>query len=323
MAKFKITFFFESHQEADIGAGVSLGWTETWYRQDDSLTSLDAIITNNHVTAIYPSKRLSFMSSCYRLSFVRVSEEPEFGLLSTPGRYKIMAYQGNMFGHISPSQAPGAQVQCAVMADIQKLPGSSTDKSHHRKLLLRGLPRTLISCNVINVNSSYWPLVVDFLDYVGHKASGKPDPSPDVTPWFMMRYHDYANTAPVLVEYLTASAQDQHLLLVSPSIPGLTVASRDKVRLSGVQAPFQFANKTWNFIRYDNFGVPARAGMVLGRSRHILPLENEPGESGFLGKMVQVRYAYGPANQYTVIGLRNKKTGRVFRQLRGRSSNRL
>ena len=70
---FRVTFFFESVQPANIYASAALGWTESFYMSGAGLVSIDAAL--NHVDVLnYVALRRAFMPPAYRISWVRVAD---------------------------------------------------------------------------------------------------------------------------------------------------------------------------------------------------------------------------------------------------------
>src|SRR5262245_28424428 len=126
MPLYKVSFFFESLEQAVVGAGASVGWTENWYwdTPSDIDTAINAGALDNYV-----NRRLICLPNCYRASFVRVSD------YQRPRIVKVKGLTGKT-GVLLPAQ--GGQVQCAVLVDFFVPPGLTTgDKSHHRRFLLR------------------------------------------------------------------------------------------------------------------------------------------------------------------------------------------
>lgn len=306
---YKVVYFFESEQQAMVGAGSALGWTETFYWQPQQATTLEqAIMDPSHDE--WMKRRLAFMSEIYRLSFIRVSQD------DNPRRFKIRGVT-NRRGLVPTSAinglngGPAAQVQCAILADLEKLPAADNDTSHHRRYLLRGLPAEIISGNVINGLSQYYDTLLNFLRYIaGHEAGVAPVPGAPRYPWGI-RYHDPGITASKIIN-LQIAPYDSGIVLTTENPPIVGVVGQH-YQISGVPSPLG-VNKTWKFA--GTFSIAPTTFNAWEKSRKQLQgTYTGPGP----GKIRRVGSLYGPPDQFVVIGLRNKRTGRVFRQLRGRS----
>jgi hypothetical protein len=313
MANFRVTFFFESVQTSRVGTDSALGWTETWYASSETDT-IESIIRHIQVLK-YMDKRRALLDSIYRIAFVRVSDE------SFPGRVKIRTIQGGE-GLIEDAAHKG-QVQCALLVDFMRLPAVANERVHHRRFLLRALPAAIIQGNVPNDQAEVWKAVITFLDYLGRGASGD-DNENKALPFWQIRYQDPGEPR-LSITSITVDGIRPQRLLIQPDQPAWVASSATnqgaKIKVTDVVEPgLERANRQWVLLaRIAGIG-PTK--MVFGTARR----EFNPAVSavsdlgvGFMRRQVNL---YGPAHQYAIIGLRSKKTGRVFRQLRGRQRNR-
>lgn len=312
MGLFKVTWFFEGLQQAVLGAGSAVGWTETWGLQTAS-DNIDDVFTNNDVK-LYTSFRQGCLSQGYRMSFIRASNIQQPPTVS-PRRVKVQALTGIEGAASLRGQKP-AQVQCCVLADMQKLPTAPSDKVHHRKFLLRGLPPDVINGNVINPSATNWPAIINFLNFVANKPTGEPN-NPGRATMLGVIYQDQVNFPAIACPALTVDPTAPRNINFDPGltvfVPGDVIRIRGFKGLDGVQY-----NRAWTWIQ-TNAGPPQKA--YFGKSRFDL----EPGTTGFPTNALlqRVRFVSGPFDQYAVIGLRSKRTGKVFHQLRGRSAVRV
>ena len=311
---YKVSFFIEGVQAATSYASAALGWTETFYLSRAGLTAIDAALTDVDVNT-YISLRRQCLASIYRLAFVRVSDE------SNPRLFKIRSMHGAagqlaLVGSSGSTPTPAAQVQCSVLVDLVRLPTVAGEITHHRRFLLRGLDTSVINGNIIDITGTAWPKVTAFLNWLAFKESGVALPPVNVggvvpNTALGIRYHDpsIGFTHPTA---LTVDAADTHTLVVAPALPVPGVAyPPTRYKVYDVPAPTQAFNRVWTYIGPTLAG----AATALGKSRSVLPTLSY---TGTLAKIQLVAWVYGLFSQYTIIGLRNKKTGRLFRQLRGR-----
>lgn len=305
MSIYAATFFFESMQEADIGVGSSLGWSETWYKQSND--PVDAVITDPELMK-YINLRIAMMPDIYRISFLRVSDTEHnrrFKVANVPGGRGLIHSDGT-FGP--------AQVQCAILVDLERLPAGAipSEKVHHRRFLIRGLSSGIINGNVLQPFAVGWVDVKAFLEYIGNHATGTPKPNPRVGWSWGVRYINPANVETAILR-LSPAPWDDHQVLINPDVDPAAVRG-EKYLVKGVDSP-PGMNRVWTFNgRFDDAGAKKA---IFGTTRKKIQ-----GEYGGPGRGVYVKASYlaGPVDQYVIIGLRNKRTGRVFRQLRGSSA---
>lgn len=89
-------------------------------------------------------------------------------------------------------------------------------------------------------------------------------------------------------------------------------------QITNVDVPFQWVNRHWSGI--TNATMPQIGAVsVLGTSKKVLADIDMTDVTG-VGWIWPLAYQYELVDQYVIVGLRSKRTGRVFHQLRGRSS---
>lgn len=304
MPAYRVAFFFESFQQGFIGTGASVGWVETWYWVKSA--SIDAAINDPEIQR-YLNNRCAILDPLYRVAFIRVSEADR------PRRFKIAHV--NFQGSASRQESASAmQVQCAILVDLERLPAidQPTEKVHHRRFLVRGLPPDVIHGNVLNMFGENWPNVLRFLAFIGNKpARGERGVGMPARSEFGLRYLAPSVTKRIIQELKVRPGSGT---TVDLTCANLVAQLGQNVVVAGVDTP-PLVNRTWTVLAEPVAGEPFK--FVLGTARRELQgTYTGPGP----GKAYVPSYLYGPVDQYAVIGLRSKKTGRVFRQLRGRSS---
>lgn len=315
---YKVTWFFEGVQQASYGASAAVGWTETWYLSGGG--SIDSVFDHPDVNN-YTLLRLACLSSRYRMSFIRVALDGIPGTFAV-GTVKVKTLP-NLIGQ-APTSGGDAQVQCAVLVDFQKLP-IAAERVHHRKFLLRGLPANVINGNILNTGGIGWPSIKVFLNFIGQHEVGFPTGKPLATA-LGIRFQNPA-VLPVPLETLSSISYDRTLVsgAFNDAVPVGT-----KYRITKVGGFYRIVlNRTWTVLSAVA-GPPAAT--LLGRlaAKSAFPdSQPTPGQAYTvyqapgLGTRQKVSPVYGPLSQYAVIGLRSKRTGRLFRQLRGRSTRRI
>lgn len=307
----KVTFFFEGVQLAKKGASAALGWTESWYMNNNAVT-IDQVFDLKDVTT-YLDLRLGILPNIYRAAWIRVGDDAD------PRLVKVKAIDGGK-GTLQSAEGVGdAQVQCALLVDLAKLPTTNlaSEPSHHKRFMLRALPSTVIDGNVLNQDAVAWKQIKSFLDFIGIHETGTtvPPRKPGVNAQFLgIRYHD-PNFPQVPIVGIGLHQGSVNVIDVAPDIAGAAVGSKVVVR--DVPAPDKAMNRVWTVLSHNPITVGGPPWLQLGYSRKPLPSNLQTA-----GNISQVKWLYGTFDQYTVIGLRSKKTGRIFRQLRGRSSSR-
>ena|ERR1700733_6554951 len=311
MPVYKTTWFFESVQQSGNRTASSVcAWTETWYQTPPSVdAALFTAIQSGVGTWI--GLRLNFLHSQYYLKWVRVSR------VDNPRETKVGAVPGGPFGQVGvmapriplPGIATGpAQVNCCVLADVVVLPSATPgDKTHHRRILLRGLGQEMINGNVVNTNAPSFQALVRFLNYV---ASGESPnfPKPVAIPTWLIRIQNptvgYLPLNPVAG--LAVDPANPQRIVVNAALGNLLQGAR--VQIKGVTTP-RGVNKIWTTIA--PYAAPP---YTLAKSR--FALAGAWTNNGFAQVVSPIFVA---ANQYTIIGLRDRHTGsQVFGRTRGR-----
>jgi len=326
----KVTYFFEDVTSAHQYTSAALGWTETFYGVGGGTAktaTLDAWLAHTAVND-YVTARLLTMPATYRLAWIRVSDE------ANPRSFKVKALKAKFGQAIRQYKVPGAstlldipigQVQCALLVDLIKLPTTPADHSHHRRFLMRGLPSDVINGNVVETLGPNWSNILAFLNWIAFKDTGGAPPglNPAIPPGTFpndalgLRFQNPANLAYQPSPGVTNTTGDARSVVISTTLNG-TVGVTDYV-LRDFPDNVRALNRTWRLL-YSS-ALPAPTGSsILGKTRRDMPSVNyvSPGT----GKFRQVIPAYGLFDQYFIVGLRTKRTGRLFRQLRGRSANR-
>jgi hypothetical protein len=314
MGLWRVTWFFEGQQDANLGAGSSVGWTETWGLNDGINQNIDAVFNNPDVTA-YTGNRQSCLSVLYRISFIRVSSVPAGGL-GSPRITKIQSLP-NIRGGASLLGTGGAQVQCAVLADLMRLPNGPDVKVHHRKFLIRGLPPDVINGNVLNTTGPNWPRFVTFLNFVANKPTGGANnPARATQLGILFQDPTFVKTpcAAITVNAATPRFMSGDFGGIVPYAVGEQIRITGFGGLDGVSL-----NRVWQFVSTQAVGPPNISNF--GKSR--FDLEAQVIAAPNAGFYQRVRFQGGPLDQYAIIGLRSKRTGKVFRQLVGRSRRRV
>lgn len=289
----KTTWDFEGPQSAVVGLSANPGWSETWYQVENDVER--ALINGyNPAPDAWITLRRQFLSSTYRISRVRVS------CVTNPRLTKGAV----LIGMEGVQPKPAAQVNCCILADCTVLPTSPTDITHHRRVQLRGLPLEIINGDVIQNASPTLGLVRQFLNLVAnHETNVSPR---TFTPQWLIQFQD-PTVRPVHLSGLAVAA-NPHRITITNEFGVLAPDSR--IRLSGVKFP-SFMNRVWKVIS----PTPTDQPYTLGESKRQLA-----GVWDGTGKAVVVEPQYAPANQYTIVGLRSRDTGRPPTRSRGRRS---
>lgn len=312
MGLWKATWFFEGFQGARIGAGAAVGWTESFSIDDGPNTQIDAVFTNPDVLT-YTALRQQCLSNQYRISFLRINALQQPGVI--PSRLVKVQSLNNRQGGASGLGGANAQVQCAVLIDAMKLPVGANDRVHHRKFLVRGLPADVINGNIIDDAAPNWPKFIQFFNFIANKPTGGVN-NPARATQLGIAYQDPAFPA-VPCPALTVLAASPRIISfndITAYAPGETVRIRGWTGVEGIAF-----NRAWNFIYSVVVGPSTVASF--GTSRFDIGAVTTPFPNS--AKLQRVRPKVGPLDQYAVIGLRSKRTGKVFHQLRGRSARRV
>ena len=208
-----------------------------------------------------------------------------------------------------------AQVQCAILIDLMKLPTNlPIERVHHRRFLLRGLSSSIIAGNVLNTLSADWAAYLNFINFIGNKPTGGVHPASVPTATALgCRYQD-----PTSGKFrLTSLANDPNLAYqMIMAGPGIPATAGVKVKISGVPGMAAIMmNRTWNIVGNNLTGV------TIGTTKKAIPKFDGNVYTGPGPAFVQqIAPLSGPFDQFAVIGLRSKKTGEALRRLRGKSS---
>lgn len=309
----KLTWFFESYQQAGpVGQGAAVGWTETWYLGTE--TNLDtalAIGSSRVMPGSYLGHRLSVLPSIYRCSFLRASVEPVgINVERRPIAKVLNIVNASGQIQIEHNVNPVGQVQCAILVDFVRLPiGPADPFTHHRRWLMRALPSEFIDGNVLRTTGDNYVRFRAFMDFLG--ATSRPI-GPGVqrpaNPIYSLRFIN-ATSLSLPISVLTVLADNpRRIQITSPGVGAVGLGGL--VRIKRVSFP-RGINRNWRVV--STSGNPDVA--TLGTSRFDLA-----GTWAGDGIASALNYDYAPPSQYTVIGLRVKKTGRPSRLLRGRRS---
>jgi hypothetical protein len=180
----------------------------------------------------------------------------------------------------------------------------------------------VINGNVINPAGANWPRIKRFLTFIGiHETGTAPAVGPGVVAAGLLgiRYHDpsiawsnLTNLTPIGPGNVTFNAQ--------PQVAAPAAGVQPKYQFRRLPSPWRVYNRVWTWQANNTPAPPGAPTTTFGTKRSALPSDvyNQPAP----GQIRLFQNLYGPLSQYTIIGLRSRKTGRLFHQLRGRSSNR-
>lgn len=329
---YRTQFFFEGVQAARSYSSSMVGWVETWYFT--SSRAIDEAIMDQAIDQ-YILKRRAFMPSLYRIVWVRMSDVANprstktkavfagAGLYSGPptnlpemvtlpdGSTRPVQPQGGPT--VNPNVA-SAQVTCAVLVDFMRRgreagapPELPPEPSHHRRFLIRGLPADIMNGNVISTFSQSFSRLTAFLDYLGIHESAVPPAAGAVASPFKLRFlHPTSLRTYPITNLVVHPDNHRRVDLTATNLPA--TAKGDRVQIAGVKE-MDRVNRFWTVVTNGALGGPT----LLGTAKR--DINGGPGVSGYARIN---KYDYGPADQYLIIGLRTKSTGRPFRLTRGR-----
>lgn len=306
---YKTTFFFEGMQP-NVGSTASsiVSWTETWYRIGTSVD--EALSFARRVDAgSFLQLRLGFMHALYMCKWVRVSND------AVPGETKLAHVAGSPGGNlgggtgdrivVSGDAATAAQINCCVLVDFVSLPTVANERAHHRRVLLRGLPKSMLNGNILSEVGAGFTALLRFCDFIGRGRAPNFPAAGAFSPW-LIRFQAPAQVFQPITALATVAGNNRQII-ISAALPA-AVRGR-KVQIRGVSTP-RGVNRIWT-IMTDSVG----GAYTLGRSRFDLAGAWVPGQ----GQANLITPAYRAADQYTVIGLRTKHTGSSpFGRTRGR-----
>jgi hypothetical protein len=296
MATYKTTWFFEGFQQAgDVGASANMGWTETWYQTQTSMDNALAAATARGPNT-YLGRRLGCLPSEYSIPWVRISDT------DNPRNSKIARITGNYNGLLINQRDFPAQVTCAILVAFTVLPGHGDPRSHTRRFLLRGLPKSVINQNVIETATPAWNAIVSFLNYLG-KGQFPVAPAAVGSPWLIGCEAPDVNYRPI-----------DNLVFENPPTPFVKLttgagpfAAGAKLIVRGVSTPLGM-NRTWTV--KDASLAPQ---YLLGTAKQ--PMSGTWSRDG---KVRLKALTYFPADQYLIVGLRSRRVGRPSHLFRGR-----
>lgn len=312
MAEYKTTWFFEGlQQNPGTTANSVVTWTETWYQTATNLDEAIFLAANGNDNNGWVGRRRQFLHALYSIKWVRVSND------ANPRETKLSHVMGLQFGEMNytPNSTggqaaanTGAQVQCCVLVDVMKLPQGDGDKAHHRRLQLRGLPRSIMDGNVLSENSQAFNKMLGFLNYVARVRTPEPRLGLPVPVWKIRYQNPTAVFVPITA--LAQTAGNDRSITISAGLPGANHGRRLEIRRVASVAG---VNRIWT-VRAAA-AVPAGGPYVLVRSKTPIVGTWVPND----GVAALITPLYGPADQYTIIGLRDRQTGaNPFGRTRGR-----
>lgn len=300
----QVSFFFESQQQATVGTGSSLGWQEVWYKTYLDTVGIETVIQSADFTD-YLKLRTAFMPNIYRCAFIRVSD------VSNPRHFKIRAITGNL-GTGDVNEENSGQVQCAVLVNMDAIvgPGTPGETIHHRKFLVRALAKDLVNGNVIQNESDDYTFLKRFLNFVAHRPAGQPVNPAQLRFTWGIRWNTQSNVSTTILRMKEDPGSLKRSWLVDPptNLPRGT-----KMVIKGIPRPNEDGNRTWTIQGHKTVDTVVY-DVVTGNRRPIDVDYTGPGP----GRYTLIDWNSKMFDQYTIIGLRTKKTGRSFRQLRGR-----
>ncbi len=315
MTTYRVTYFFEGFQASrGFGQSHNYGWTENWYRTIDG--TLDTILRLAGATGAndWISLRRAFLHRMYAITAIRVVD------VDNPRRSKLVfvnfgGTEGVRLDLVVANTAPGelpAQVTCALLVDLVRLPGQVGEVSHHRRIMLRGLAAGAIFGNVLSGVLEYQQPINKFLRYVGRidtrDMTGGAIADPAAVPVWEMRFKDPVGGAAEYVSAVTNPAGNNRHILVTADLGAVSRGQR--FRIARTREPRGLA-RVWTVLE-NSAGPPYLMGTA---KREVTGTYDGSGQASL------VSYLYGPATQYNLVGMRTRKTGGPFAHTRGRRSS--
>jgi hypothetical protein len=309
MPTYKTTWFFEGLQP-NLGSTASsvVSWSETWYQ---TAASVDAALANAISTTpnTWLLKRIAFLHALYAVKWCRVSNDADprqtkLASIGAANRGPIGYVEGG--GQTPYNPATAAQVNCCALADLAVLPRDGDTKTHHRRILLRGLPQSMINGNTINELGAGYNGLLSFLNYVG-RARSPNFPQAGAAPTWLIRFQSPLQ----LFQPIGTLAVAANLRGLTMSAPLPAAVNGSRIEIRGVVSP-QRVNKIWTVRSL----APVAAGGPYNLVRTKFDIVGAWDNTGSANLIIP---AYAPADQYTLIGLRTKHTGSSpFGRTRGR-----
>ena len=310
---YKVTFFFEGFQAGEgVGGGSAVGWTETWYQTSN--LNIAAFSTDASIL-YYRIMRTRFLSNIYSLVRIRVADD------QNPRNVKVPDLRSRP-GDVAPSaNSFPAQVTCAALVDFVAAPAADNFVAHHRRMLFRGLMTGMMNGNVINANSDSFTAFRDFLIYLTTgvvPAIANGGQAFNGTPVWALRYLPRSASAFPISSLVVDPANDRQIQVqlgpivppTGPPNPAPTPSTGSRWLVRGVRLPYK-VNRVWTVTASTPVVNPTTS--TLGRSRfHLSHTWSNDGTMTAWGP------AYATLQQYHIIGLRSRDTGRPFARTRGR-----
>lgn len=288
MPDFKMTYMFAGTQrQSGSTDDAAVTWTETWYLTETSLEAA-LIFGSRLLPGDFLTERLDLLADQYSVKWLRAS--------STNIRRvsKTIGMPGDIRGHATNSGGTGAQVNCAVLVDLFVPPASEADAAHHRRLMIRGLPRSIINGNILNESSGSFGELISFLNVVGGYRAPRIVGAEPVNTFWKVRTRAPTSTIAPLTALSVVEGNDRRIQITA-ALGALTRGQ--EVELRGVKFPLR-VNRFWRSLA-DYAGPP----YTLTGSRSRLA-----GEWDGTGDAVRPTWLYRQPSQYTIIGLRSRQT---------------
>ena len=299
MADFKVTWFFESYQQQPgQSSSAAYGWTESWYINVGSIEQALSEGTNQGLLS-YVGLRRRLLAHGYFIKWVRASS------VDNPRSSKTAAL---VQGHLTESpgqQGEPAQDNCCALIDFNVLPIQPGDRTHHRRMLFRGLPRALIQGNIFDEQSPRFLDLKRLCNWLGRGEAPIVGALPFMSPYTMRIQDPNIPFQPITSLTYPAGVPPRYIML---GFTHAAIVAGQRVAVRGVPFP-RGVNRIWT----AQGSVAENAIVTLGRTRFDLS-----GAWAAGGQAVVVRPVFRRPDQYTIIGLRMKTTGRPSRLTRGR-----
>lgn len=316
MATYKTSFFFEGFQ-ANPGRTASsvVSWTETWYQTAGTVDQALAFGLSQ-APGDFAKKRAGILHALYALKWCRVSN------VANPRETKVAAFNPAVGGELGiPPESGGgrlilttgamstaAQINCAVEVDFVVMPIEPTDITHHRRFLLRGLPKSLINGNILNEAGEGWNGLVAFCNFMGRGPAPILNNAALPGRWQMQLIQQPIAKMPITA--LTINPANSRQIRVTAALGA--VPQNKRVTIQGATG-IRGLNRIWTCV-----ATTAAPPYALAKSSFNLAGVWDDGT----GVVFVNNYQYVAPAQYTLIGLRMKKVGSSpFGRTRGRRRN--
>lgn len=325
---YRIDWHFTTVQEAAVGRDATYGWVETWGRR---AASIDAALLFAGDTGAdsWLVRRRAFLASLYRVAFVTataicVAEGEGSGLPAPPLTKTLTLYNQSGTAFLNegvPLGVPALPVSTAVNVQATRLPGGADPIAHHKKFWLRGLPTTMVNGNILRPTADAYINMLRFLNLVAnHETGGAVNLV--ASPWDMWyQQPDLIIPATPLFD-VTVNNNSRRFPIITTAGLGVPVGfvRGARVQIRGVTQP-PGLNRSWK-IQQILEAAPNQT-FTLGKAQRDLYPTTQVAFEGFPGATVRLRrLLFGPADQYSILKLGTKKTGRPPSLTRGRRSRR-